>query len=219
MRLAGVAFAYPGGSPVLEAVDLVLPAGATTAIVGPSGAGKSTLAKLVLRLADPTGGAVSCGGVDLRDVEPAAWRGRCAYVPQRPRLFAGTVADNLRLGREEASAAELWSALEAAGAAALVASLPDALDTPVGETGRTLSSGEAQRLVIARAFVRDAPLLVLDEPTAHLDEAAAVVVEDALDRLRAGRTTLLVAHRPALAERADHVVMLDAGRVAEAVAA
>jgi len=210
IALRGVDFAYPGGPAVLHGVDLSLAAGRTTAIVGPSGSGKSTLAKLVLRLADPTGGRVECGGVDLRAVDPAAWRARCAYVPQRSRLYAGTIAENLRLGRADASDEDLRAALAAAGAAF---ALP-LLDEPVGDGGRALSAGEAQRIAIARAFVRDAPLLVLDEPTAHLDDASARVVEASLERLRAGRTTLLIAHRPELAATADTIVELRDGAVA-----
>lgn len=215
VRLDAVRFAYPERSvTVLDGLDLELEPGTTTAIVGSSGTGKSTLAALVLRLADPVAGRVSCGGVDLRDVDAAAWRARCAWVPQAPRLFSGTVAENLRLGRPDATDAELEAALEAAEARALVAALPHGIATPVGDGGRRLSAGEAQRLVIARAFVRDAQLVVLDEPTAHLDEDAAARVGTAVKRLAAGRTTLLVVHRPALAAIADRVVRLDGGRVA-----
>jgi thiol reductant ABC exporter CydD subunit len=220
VRFEGVTYTYSGREePALDGLNLVLEAGATTAVVGPSGAGKSTLAALALRLADPGAGHVSCGGVDLRDVDPDAWRARCAWVPQRARLYAGTVAENLRLGAPDATDAELEAALDAAGALAVVRGLPDGLATRVGEGGRALSAGEAQRLAIARAFLRDAPLLVLDEPTAHLDEAAARHVGAALQRLAAGRTTLLVVHRPALAALADHVVHLERGRPVTAPAA
>ncbi|WP_053226908.1 thiol reductant ABC exporter subunit CydD [Solirubrobacter soli] len=209
LRFEAVSFAYPGGPEVLSEVSFEVREGETTALVGPSGSGKSTLAKLALRLADPASGRVSCAGVDLRDVDPAAWRSTCAYVPQRARLYAGTIAENLRLGRPSATDAELWTALFDAGA-----DFVSDLSLRVGDGGRALSAGEAQRLAIARAFVRDAPFLVLDEPTAHLDEASATVVGDALDRLRFGRTTLLIAHRPELAATADHVVAVGATEVA-----
>lgn len=210
----GVSFAYPGRDvTVLDGVDLRLEPGRTTAIVGASGAGKSTIASLLLRLADPGAGTIRCGGVDLRDVPVADWRARCAYLPQRARLYAGTVAENLRLGRPDATDDELWDALLAAAAAELVSELPDGLDTVVGEGGRTLSAGEAQRIAIARAFVRDAPLLVVDEPSAHLDEESAAAIDSALDRLRRGRTTLLIVHRPAMAARADHVISVGDGRI------
>ncbi|QEC49835.1 thiol reductant ABC exporter subunit CydD [Baekduia soli] len=211
VRFQAVGFTYPGRDlAVLDGLDLELAPGATTALVGASGAGKSTIAALALRLADPTAGRITCGGVDLLDVPAREWRAGCAWLPQHTRLFTGTVADNLRLGRPGATDAELHAALEAAGARDVVAALPGGLDTRVGDGGRRLSAGEAQRLAIARAFVRDAPMVVLDEPTAHLDEDSAVLVGEALQRLAAGRTTLLVVHRPALAAIADHVVHLGA---------
>jgi thiol reductant ABC exporter CydD subunit len=214
LRLERVSYAYPErDGAVVSDVDLVLEPRRTTALVGPSGAGKSTLAALALRLADPTAGRVTCGGVDLRDVDPRAWRAGCAWVPQHARLYAGSVADNLRLGAPRATDAELEAALEAAGALDLVRALPGGLRTRVGDGGRALSAGEARRLTIARAFLSDAALLVLDEPTAHLDEDAAHHVGEALTRLAAGRTTLLVVHRPALAALADHVHHVAGGRL------
>jgi ABC-type multidrug transport system fused ATPase/permease subunit len=143
----------------------------------------------------------------------SGWREQCAYLPQRARLYTGTIADNLRLGRPDASDDDLWSALLAAAAAELVSELPDGIETMVGEGGRGLSAGEAQRIAIARAFVRDSRLLVLDEPSAHLDEESAAAIDSALDRLRKGRTTLLIVHRPAMAARADRVVRVGDGVV------
>jgi len=148
----------------------------------------------------------------------ADWRSQCAYLPQRARLYAGTVAENLRLGRAAATDDELWDALLAAAAAELVSELPQGLETVVGEGGRGLSAGEAQRIAIARAFVRDARLLVLDEPSAHLDEESAAAVDSALDRLRRDRTTLLIVHRPSMAARADHIVRIGDGALVEAPA-
>lgn len=215
-----ISFSYPGRDvEVLSDVSLTLKPGLTTALVGPSGAGKSTLAALLLRLAEPDCGALSCGGVDLRDVALDDWRARCSYLPQRARIYSGTVAENLRLGRAGAADEELWGALRDASAAELVAGLPQGLETVVGEGARGLSAGEAQRIAIARAFLRDAPLLVLDEPSAHLDEGTAAELDGAIDRLRAGRTTLLVVHRPQLAARADHVIAVGGGTVREAIPA
>ena len=217
LSFEGVAFAYAERSgDVLRGLDLVLEPGRMTALVGASGAGKSTVAALALRLADPVAGRVSCGGVDLRAMAPGAWRAQVAWVSQSARLFAGTVAENVRLARPEASDAQVWAALEAAGAARLAASLPRGLATQIGDGGRRLSAGEGQRIAVARAFLCDARLLVLDEPTAQLDAATAEQLGDALVRLAAGRTTLLIVHRPALAARADRVVELRDGRVAPA---
>jgi ATP-binding cassette subfamily C protein CydCD len=210
----GVSFTYPGRDlQVVHDVNFTIEPKLTTALIGPSGAGKTTLASLALRLADPSAGAVRCGGVDLRDMSISGWREQCAYLPQRARLYTGTIADNLRLGRPDASDDDLWSALLAAAAAELVSELPDGIETMVGEGGRGLSAGEAQRIAIARAFVRDSRLLVLDEPSAHLDEESAAAIDSALDRLRKGRTTLLIVHRPAMAARADRVVRVGDGVV------
>jgi ATP-binding cassette, subfamily C, bacterial CydD len=209
-----VRFDYPDrGRPVLDGVTFTLAPGQATALVGPSGAGKTTLAKLVARLADPSAGTVSCGGVDLRRVDPAAWRARVAWVPQRCTLFDGTVEDNVRLARPGASAAEVELALRAAGAHELVAALPDGLRTRVGDGGRRLSAGQTRRIALARAFLDGAPLVVLDEPTAHLDTESAAAIEDAIARLARGRTVLLITHRAELAACCDRVVELRDGRV------
>ena len=217
VRLDGVSFAYPGSSAVLDQVDLELAPGETVALVGPSGSGKSTLASLLLRLAEPTAGRITVGGVELASCDPAAWRRQLAWVPQRPTLFRGTVADNIRLGNPGASAGRVEGAALLAGAAAFVHDLPDGFETVVGDGGRALSAGQLQRLALARAFLRDASLVILDEPTANLDRGSAVLVEEAIDRLREGRTLLLVAHSPELAQRADRIVTLSAGRVVDAV--
>ena len=212
-----MSFAYAGrGAPILDGVSLTLAPGATTALVGPSGAGKTTLARIVARLADPQSGTVTCAGVDLRHVDPRAWRARVAWVEQRATLFAGTVEDNVRLARPGASAHEVARALRAAGAAELVAALPDGARTRVGDGGRRLSAGQSRRIALARAFLDDAPLVVLDEPTAHLDPESAAAIEAAIARLAEGRTVLLVTHRAELAARCDRVVELRDGRIVTA---
>ena len=217
VSLTDVGFAYAGrGAPILDGVSLTLVPGATTALVGPSGAGKTTLARIVARLADPQSGTVTCDGVDLRHVDPRAWRARVAWVEQRATLFAGTVEDNVRLARPGASSHEVARALRAAGAAELVAALPDGARTRVGDGGRRLSAGQSRRIALARAFLDDAPLVVLDEPTAHLDPESAAAIEAAIARLAEGRTVLLVTHRTELAARCDRVVELRGGRIAAA---
>jgi thiol reductant ABC exporter CydD subunit len=218
VRLEAVSFGYPGSlNTVLEGVDLELVPGETVALVGPSGSGKSTLVSLLLRLAEPTAGRITVGDIDLAACDPTAWRAQLAWVPQRPTLFRGTVADNIRLGDPEASDGRVEHAARLAGAAAFVQGLPNGYETLVGDGGRALSAGQLQRIALARAFLRDAPFVILDEPTANLDRASAELVEDAIERLREGRTVLLVAHSPELAERADRVVTLAGGRVVEAV--
>jgi thiol reductant ABC exporter CydD subunit len=214
VRLEGVSFSYPARpAPVLTGLDLELEPGETVALTGPSGAGKSTIAALLLLLADPTAGRVTAAGVDLAGCDPAAWRAQVAWVPQRPTLFRGTVADNIRLGDAEASDAAVREAAGQAGADGFVRELPGGYETVVGDGGRPLSAGQVRRIALARAFLRDAPLVVLDEPTADLDPASAEAVGEAVARLLGGRTVLLLTHRPELEARADRVVRLGAEEV------
>ena len=213
VRLEAVSFAYPGrAGVVLDGVSLELAPGERVALVGPNGAGKSTLAALILRLADPTAGRITCAGTDLRAVDPRAWRERVAWIPQRPTLFRASVADNIRLGDAAATEERVLAAARAAQVLEFAAGLPQGLATRIGDGGRPLSAGQAQRIALARAFLRAAPLLILDEPTAHLDPAAAAAVGDAVERLAAGRTTLLIAHDLRLALAADRVIRLAGGR-------
>jgi thiol reductant ABC exporter CydD subunit len=211
-----VTFRYPTADrDALGAVDLVLHPGETVALVGESGGGKSTLAALLLRFADPSSGRILVGADDLSTLDAAGWRRRIAYVPQRPTLFRGTIAENIRLGDASADDAGVRQAARLAGAHDFVSGLPDGYATVVGDGGRSLSTGERRRIALARAFLRDAPLVILDEPTADLDPASAGAVHTAIDRIRAGRTALLVAHRPELAALADRIVSIEAGRVVE----
>jgi thiol reductant ABC exporter CydD subunit len=214
----GVSFAYPlRDGDVLTDVDLELRPGETVALVGASGAGKSTLVALLLGFARPGEGRIRVGDVDLADVDPNAWRRRIAYVPQRPTLFHGTVADNIRLGDPGADDDAVRRAAELAGAHDFVSALPRGYDTLVGEAERQLSTGERRRIALARAFLRDSPLVLLDEPTADLDPGRVALVSAAIERLRPGRTVLLVSHRPEVASLGDRVVRLVNGRVVTAL--
>jgi thiol reductant ABC exporter CydD subunit len=201
---------YPGrGQPAVDGVSLVLEPEEVLAVTGPSGCGKSTLLAVLLGFITPQGGSVRVGGRELADLDPDAWRARVSWMPQRPHLFATSIAENIALARPEATTAEIWDAVEAAGLREVVASQPRGLDTVLGDRGAGLSVGERQRVALARAFIRDAPLLLLDEPTANLDGATEHEVLVALRRLMQGRSVVLVAHRPALVELADRVIELD----------
>ncbi|MFJ4336689.1 thiol reductant ABC exporter subunit CydD [Streptomyces sp. NPDC088915] len=210
LELDAVTVRHAGrAEPSLDAATLTVEPGETVALVGPSGSGKSTLLDVVLGFTDPEpGGTVRVGGEDLAGLDPEAWRSRIAWVPQRPYLFAGTIAENVRLARPDASDEAVREALRDAGADGFVAELPAGLDSPLGEDGAGLSAGQRQRLSLARAFLADRPLLLLDEPTAALDGETEAGVVDAVRRLAAGRTVLLVVHRPALLAVADRVVRL-----------
>jgi ATP-binding cassette, subfamily C, bacterial CydD len=213
VRFERVSFSYPARTGlVLRDLDLELHPGETVALVGESGAGKSTVAGLLLRLVEPTEGRLLAGGVDLAWYDAEAWRRSVAWVPQRPTIFRGTVKDNIRLGDPRASDDRIRDAAVLAGADRFVLDLPEGYETLVGDGGRPLSAGERRRIALARAIVRDAPLLILDEPTADLDRTSAEVVAEAVERMRPGRTVLLIAHRPELVQHADRVVVISGGR-------
>ena len=216
VRFESVRLSYDAGrTHALDDFTLEVPAGGTLALVGPTGAGKTTAAHLLLRFLEPDAGRVLVDDTPLASLTPEEWRRRVAWVPQHPRLFHGTLRENLLLGQPEASEAAIGRALELAYLEDLVRELPRGLETPVGEGGERFSGGEAQRVALARAFLRDAPVLVLDEPTAQLDLATEAWVVEAVERLCRGRTVLLVAHRLTTVAAADRVALVSHGRVIE----
>jgi ATP-binding cassette, subfamily C, bacterial CydD len=216
IELSGVGFAYPGSElPALWEINLALEPRTLTAVVGRSGTGKSTLVDLLMRFADPSEGAILADGAPISVLPAAQWRKNVALVPQRPHLFYGSILENIRLARPEASREEVEEAARLAGAHEFLGRLPGGYETQVGERGARLSGGEAQRVAIARAFLKDAPVLILDEPTSSLDPESECLIRLALERLAEDRTTLIVAHRVGTLHTADRVVVLGEGQVAE----
>ncbi|MGW2459721.1 ABC transporter ATP-binding protein [Streptomyces sp. NPDC001761] len=216
VRFEDVEFRYDDkGGPVLDGVDVTVPAGSSLAVVGPTGAGKSTLGYLVPRLYDVTGGRVTLDGVDVRDLDFDTLARAVGVVSQETYLFHASVADNLRFAKPDASDEELHAAARAAQIHDHIAALPDGYDTIVGERGHRFSGGEKQRLAIARTILRDPPVLILDEATSALDTRTEAAVQEAIDALSADRTTITIAHRLSTIRDADQIVVLDSGRVAE----
>ncbi len=217
VAFSDVHFAYPGRPEVeiLHGVTVAVAPGERVAIVGPSGAGKSTMFHLLLRFYDPTRGSIALDGVRLTDVDPIEARARIALVPQDVVIFSGSVAENIRFGRPDASDADVVRAAELAQATEFINRLPQGMETPVGERGITLSGGQRQRIAIARAILREAPLLLLDEATSALDAESETLVQSALETLMRQRTTLVIAHRLATVLSCDRIVVMDQGRVVE----
>ena len=215
VELDSATFHYPArpDAPALERFSLAVAPGETVALVGPSGAGKSTVFNLLLRFYDPEDGRVALDGVDLREASLEAVRRSFALVPQDAVIFAASARENIRFGRPEASDGEARAAAEAAGAAAFLDSLPEGFDTFLGEKGTRLSGGQKQRLALARAVLRNPAVLLLDEATSALDAESERAVQAALERLMAGRTTIVIAHRLATVQKADRIVVMDEGRV------
>ncbi|WP_213601430.1 ABC transporter transmembrane domain-containing protein [Pseudoxanthomonas japonensis] len=215
IRFDNVSFHYPSRPdlPALDDFDLTVHPGETVALVGPSGAGKSTLFSMLLRFHDAQAGSVRVDGVDLRELAPADLREHIALVPQQPTIFAASAAENIRYGKLDATDAELQAAAEAAEADDFIRELPGGFDSQLGERGARLSGGQQQRIAIARALLKDAPILLLDEATSALDAQSERAVQNALERLMDGRTTLVIAHRLATVQKADRIVVMDRGRI------
>lgn len=215
IRFEGVVFHYPQrpDTAALDHVDLHVHPGETVALVGPSGAGKSTILSMLLRFHDPAAGRILVDGVDLREVDPAQLREQLALVPQQPTLFASSAFENIRYGRLEATDEEVQRAAEAAEADEFLQALPEGYASELGERGARLSGGQQQRIAIARALLKNAPILLLDEATSALDAQSERAVQQALERLMAGRTTLVIAHRLATVLKADRIVVMDHGRI------
>jgi ATP-binding cassette, subfamily B, bacterial len=210
-----VTFTYDGRERTLKGISFEARPGEVVGIVGPTGAGKSTLVSLLLRFYDPSGGRILLDGRDLRDIELTSLREQVSIVLQDPLLFSGTIAENIRYGRPEAGMHEVAAAAVAANAHEFITALPDGYDTRIGERGVGLSGGERQRIAVARAFLKDAPILVLDEPTSSIDSRTESVILDALGRLMTGRTTLMIAHRLSTIRNPDRILVLEKGRIVE----
>ncbi|WP_050765135.1 ABC transporter ATP-binding protein [Fulvimarina pelagi] len=210
-----VTFGYHTGEPVLKDISFVAPAARTTALIGASGGGKSTIISLIQRFYDVGSGEITVDGTDIRMVTKKSLRGQIAYVPQAPYLFDGTIRDNIRLGRPDASDADIESAAREAQAEEFILRQPLGYDTPLGENGVTLSGGQRQRLSIARALVRNAPILLLDEATSALDTRSETLVQEALENAMKNRTTIVVAHRLSTIVNADQILVVDGGEIVE----
>jgi ATP-binding cassette subfamily C protein CydD len=216
IEFSGVGYTYAGSDhAALSDLTFTLEAGTRTALVGRSGSGKSTLVNLLMRFVDPESGTICANGVEITGLPEKTWRENVALVPQRPHLFYGSVLENIRLARPEASREEVERATELAGAAEFIRRLPDGYGTGIRERGTRLSGGEAQRIAIARAFLKDAPVLVMDEPTSSLDPESERLIQNALDRLTRDRTVLVIAHRLSTVYEADRIAVLDDGRLVE----
>jgi ATP-binding cassette, subfamily B, bacterial len=215
VRFENVTFGYEAGRPILRDISLTVAPGETVALVGPTGAGKSTLVSLIPRFFDPNDGCLRVDGMDVRNVQLASLRRQVALVLQEPFLFPLSVAENIAYGRPGASLAQIQSAARAANAHDFISRLPQGYDTVLDERGANLSGGERQRLSIARALLKNAPILILDEPTSALDVETEAAIMDALQTLVRDRTTFIIAHRLATVQRADRIIVLQKGAITE----
>jgi ABC-type multidrug transport system fused ATPase/permease subunit len=215
VELRDVSFSYRGDTRVLHHVDLHVPSGQTIALVGPTGAGKTSIANLIARFYDVTEGAVEIDGIDVRDVTQRSLRAQMGLVPQDPFLFSGTIADNICFGRPVAGEAEIEQAARLANAHEFILALPDGYDTEILEGGVNLSVGQRQLICIARAVLADPRILILDEATASVDTITEMLIQDALERLLAGRTAIVIAHRLSTIQHADLICVVEAGRIVE----
>jgi ATP-binding cassette subfamily C protein CydD len=214
--LTDVSYTYPGGSrPALEGINATIPAGKTTAIIGPSGAGKSTLINLLLRFQEPGEGGITIDGNPIHAIPLEEWHRQISWVPQHPYLFNATLGENIRLAKPDASAVEMESALKKTGLTTFVSTLPDGLETMIGEEGARLSGGEAQRVALARAFLKNAPLLVLDEPTSHTDPELEAALRSSILELMRGRTTIIIAHRLETIRSAERIIVISHGKITQ----
>jgi thiol reductant ABC exporter CydD subunit len=216
LRLKNVTFTYPDRTtPAVDGLTFNILPGKLTALVGASGAGKTTIANLLMRFIEPASGQITVDGLPLSKISPDEWRSQIGWVPQNPYLFSDTLAANLRLAKPNAPESDLLRACERAGLTDFIRALPDRLETRIGERGERLSGGQAQRLSLARAFLKDAPFLLLDEPTSSLDPALEADLQVSVRELMQGRTALVIAHRLATVYQADQIVVLDSGKVVE----
>ncbi|MBK1693745.1 thiol reductant ABC exporter subunit CydD [Chromatium weissei] len=215
VQFEAVHFSYEVGRDALLGLNLHIPAGQRIALVGTSGAGKTTIINLLLGFLTPTAGRILINNQNLAEIDLTEWRRQLAWVPQQPRLFQGSIGDNIRLGAPNASFAAVCEAARQARIDSFINSLPAGYDTPIGERGAGLSGGQIQRIALARAFLRDAPLVILDEPTANLDFESERLVQESIDALAQGRTLLVIAHRLATVRRANQILVLDQGQIVE----
>jgi subfamily B ATP-binding cassette protein MsbA len=215
IRFEDVSFSYVAGKPVLTNMSFAVPAGSMIAIVGPSGAGKTTLVDLIPRFYDPQRGRILINGVDLRDLSLSGLRGAIGLVTQETVLFDDTVGANIALGRPGAAARELEEAARAANADGFIRDMPEGYATPIGDRGVKLSGGQRQRLAIARAILKNPPILIFDEATSALDSESEALVQEALDRLVRDRTTFVIAHRLSTVRRADRILVIENGRISD----
>ncbi len=211
-----LSYTYPGGTqPALEGINATIPPGKTTAIIGPSGAGKSTLINLLLRFQEPGEGRITIDGNPIHAIPLEEWHKQISWVPQHPYLFNATLRENILLAKPEASAEEMESALQKTGLTTFVSTLPEGLETMIGEEGARLSGGEAQRVALARAFLKNAPLLLLDEPTSHTDPELEAALRSSIQELMRGRTTIIIAHRLETIRSAEQIIVVSGGKITQ----